>query len=320
MAGLWLSIQLGMIIPTDEVHHFSEGWRKTTNQFLFCHGGTPYFHPVVDGLLKQPWWLMGIPLRKPRGQLVGFSQWDGTHQSMDSMPIMKEQQSGSMVSICFNMFQWFQSGSMRIESIGSRPSKPPFLDHGTYLEHSAGRVSGGPEAAETLSDRPRGRFFELSWWPGDLKKWGGTHSALFLGVSFYICFETSFLIPFFNFKGFDGCWVFWRCCGGTSWRVLNSWIFQLYFCIYKMVFSFLMFSDGKPHDLGCMSCILLVICLERRKPQLGMVRKLAKEIQTSVMLGSNTIHRWDVYAHGSSKDSVHLAFKFSGSWTLDYGI
>ena len=29
---LWFSIQLGTIIPTDELHHFSEGWRKTTNQ------------------------------------------------------------------------------------------------------------------------------------------------------------------------------------------------------------------------------------------------------------------------------------------------
>lgn len=176
----------------------------------------------------------------------------------------------------------------------------------------------GPEVRKLLKrfriDLEDG-FSSFAGDPGTWKKMGGTHSALFLGVSFYIYFETSFLIPFFNFKGFDGCWVFWRCCGGTSWRVLNSWIFQLYFCIYKMVFSFLMFSDGKPHDLGCMSCILLVICLERRKPQLGMVRKLAKEIQTSVMLGSNTIHRWDVYAHGSSKDSVHLAFKFSGSWT-----
>jgi hypothetical protein len=52
MAGLFFHI-LGMIIPTD-FHIFQRGG-STTNQFLFCHGGTPYFHPVVDGLLKQPW-------------------------------------------------------------------------------------------------------------------------------------------------------------------------------------------------------------------------------------------------------------------------
>jgi hypothetical protein len=26
-----------VIIPTDELHHFSEGWRKTTNQTIFHH-------------------------------------------------------------------------------------------------------------------------------------------------------------------------------------------------------------------------------------------------------------------------------------------
>ena len=35
MAGLWLSMMIGNLIPTDELHHFSEGLVETTNQMMF---------------------------------------------------------------------------------------------------------------------------------------------------------------------------------------------------------------------------------------------------------------------------------------------
>jgi hypothetical protein len=40
------------IIPTDELHHFSEGWRKTTNKIMIYDGE----YDLNNGFIKFHWW------------------------------------------------------------------------------------------------------------------------------------------------------------------------------------------------------------------------------------------------------------------------
>jgi hypothetical protein len=45
-----LGISMNFITPTDELHHFSEGWRKTTNQNILGqpHGSTGTFYRTKE--------------------------------------------------------------------------------------------------------------------------------------------------------------------------------------------------------------------------------------------------------------------------------
>ena len=52
---LWLSIQLGVVTPTDELHHFSEGWLNHQPDFYgFAHrfGGWSVEQPVLGSPLN----------------------------------------------------------------------------------------------------------------------------------------------------------------------------------------------------------------------------------------------------------------------------
>ena len=55
MAGLWLSIILGIRWTTDELHHFSEGWRNHQHHGFWNHNCSIYCHNY--DVLKHEVWL-----------------------------------------------------------------------------------------------------------------------------------------------------------------------------------------------------------------------------------------------------------------------
>ena len=71
---LWLSIQLGRIIPTDELHDVSEGWVETTNQSLFLSISSFTNIPIMG--IYSPYIYYGLNSRYKRLNSMVYSRYN----------------------------------------------------------------------------------------------------------------------------------------------------------------------------------------------------------------------------------------------------